>query len=160
MVMRIFRDSVTPSAIPLDSTAGVLAYANGAFKWSAGEISRFTDAGRVVARIDVNGDVPHEASILDVEKFDATPQIARDWIRARNNFRPGTATIYTSRAALSELFDATEGLRYWLLIADWTGKPHQVKMPLPPGVKIAGVQFANLAQWDVSAIYADSWHRQ
>jgi hypothetical protein len=46
---RTFRDSVTPSAIPLHGLAGVIGYANGAFKWTARDEARFTKAGLQVA---------------------------------------------------------------------------------------------------------------
>ena len=159
MTMRIFRDSVTPARIPLHGTDGVLAYVNGGFAWSPAETGRFTEAGKQVARIDVDGTAWRLASILDVEKFDATPETAAEWIRERNDFRPDTATVYVSRAGLDALFRACHGLDYWLLVADWTGAPHRLRMPLPPGVRMAGTQYASVPGYDVSAVYASGWHR-
>lgn len=157
MTLRIFRDSVTPQLIPLDGTDGVLAYANGHYTWPQSQITRFAQAGKQIARIDVIGNAPRQASILDVERFDATPQTARTWVPERNAFR-GDAVIYCSRANLDELFAALAGESYWLLVADWTGAPHELGMPLPPGVKMLGTQYANTPAYDVSAIYADGWH--
>lgn len=157
MTLRTFRDSVSPQLIPLEGTNGVLVYVNGAFASPASQVQRFAVAGKQIARIDVIGNEPTKASILDVERFDATPGMARSWIPQRNAFR-GDAVIYCGRSNLDELFAAVTGESYWLLVADWTGVPHQVKMPLPAGVKYLGTQYANTAAYDVSAIYADEWH--
>lgn len=157
MTFRIFRDSVVPSRIPMSSD-GVLAYANGDYAWDTAAISEFVQAGKQVVRIDVTGAIPHQASILDVERYDATPQIARSWIPQRNAYRQD-ATVYCGRASLEELFAATAGEPYWLLVADWTGSPHQLGVTLPKGVRMAGTQYASLPSlFDTSAIYAEGWH--
>jgi hypothetical protein len=158
MNMRLFRDSTNPGAISASTTDGVLAYANGDYAWDLAEVERFIVAGKQVVHIDVNGTAPHRASVLDVERYDATPQTARDWIRQRNIYRRD-ATVYCGKDNLAELFAATAGLDYWLLVADWTGSPHNLAMPLPDLVMMAGTQFVSLPSlFDSSAIYADGWH--
>jgi hypothetical protein len=157
MTFRIFRDSTTPDRIPL-SCDGVLAYANGDYAWDAPAVDEFLKAGKQVIRIDVNGSVPHRASILDVERYDATPQTARGWIPERNAYRQD-ATVYCGRDGLEELFSILVPEPYWLIVADWTGSPHQLGIPLPKGVRMAGTQYASLPSlFDTSAIYADGWH--
>lgn len=158
MTIRIFRDSVNPGLIQLDGTDGVLPYINGDYAWSLDEQQRFVIARKQLVRIDVIGNAPYKASILDVERGDATPQIAQNWIQQRNAFR-SDATVYCDHANLDELFSATTGLHYWLLVADWTAVPHELDIPLPRGIRMAGTQFATVPnQFDVSAIYADGWH--
>lgn len=157
MTTRIFRDSILPKAIPTDHTDGVLAYVNGLFAWSNAEVGRFIGAGKQVIRIDVIGNAPKKASILDVERFDATPQIARTWIQQRNSYRRD-ATIYCSRDNLSDLFQEVGDEPFWLLAADWTGAPHRLTVPLPPNAHLAGVQYSSTPMYDVSSIIADGWH--
>lgn len=157
-MMRIFRDSIHPQLIPVKGTEGVLGYINGAMsQWPSSQFARFQRAGVQVARIDVIGDAWQAAAVLDVERFDATPEVAAGWIPRRNQFR-GDATIYTSRMSLDQLFRVCAGLRFWLIVADWTGAPHQLDLPLPEGVRVAGVQYASGKQWDATAVYADDWH--
>lgn len=158
MTMRIFHDSAQPNKIPLGIGDGVLAYINGDYAWPAGAQVDFIGARKQLVRIDVIGNVPLRASILDVERGDATPQAAKTWIPQRNAYR-SDATVYIERANLDELFAVTGNEPYWLIVADWTGSPHELDIPLPRGVRIAGTQFASVPnQFDVSAIYADGWH--
>lgn len=157
MTIRIFRDSINPGSIPLGNGDGVMAYANGKYAWPPAAAQQFIRWGKQVVHIDVDGSAPHAASILDVERYDATPAIAADWIQQRNMYRQD-ATIYIERAALDALFAVTDGLPYWLIVADWTGSPHEITMPLPKGVRMAGTQFASLGIFDSTAIYADGWH--
>jgi hypothetical protein len=157
---RIFRDSVTPSAIPLEGISGVLGYANGRYRWMPRDIGRFIQAGLQRAMIDVSGTVWQAAAILDVERYDATPETARTWIPQRNTFR-GDATVYCGKDSCEALFAATSHLPgpYWLIVADWTGKPHIPVLTLPPNVRLAGCQYLNTAEYDESVITDDRWHR-
>jgi hypothetical protein len=158
MSMRIFRDSIHPQLIPVAGTEGVLGYINGALsQWPSSQFARFGKARVQVARIDTIGDAWQAAAILDVERFDATPEVAADWIPRRNDFR-GDATVYIGRMSLGQLFACTGGLKYWIIVADWTGAPHQLDLPLPAGIRVAGVQYASGKQWDSTAMYADDWH--
>lgn len=159
MTLRIFRDSVIPARIPLAGTNGVMPYANGDFAWSASEEERFTAVGIQLAHIDVNGTAWRKAKILDVERYDATVDQAPDWIEQRDRFR-GDATIYIGKSKLDSLFAACMGCSYWIIVADWTGSPHEISAPWPDGVKFAGTQFSTLpGQFDVTAIYANDWQR-
>lgn len=156
--MRIFKDSTTPRAISLGGTDGVLAYENGDYAWSAEQILKFGLAGKEIVRIDVNGSAPTKASILDVERYDATPEIAKRWVPARNAYRHD-ATIYCERSNLDELFSIVTEDPFWLIIADWTGQPHIVDMPLPKNVHMAGTQFVSIPNcWDATCIAAEGWH--
>lgn len=153
---RIFRDAVTPHLIPMIGLDGVFAYANGHYAWPEAEAERFRKAGKQVAHIDVNGTGWRLARILDVERFDATPEDAAEWIPLRNKFRQD-ATIYHSRAGLPDLFAVTRGLKYSLIVADWTGRPHRVTDEMPEGVTNVGTQYVNTRNWDATVIYDDAW---
>lgn len=157
--MRIFRDSVNPARITPSHVDGVMPYVNGTYAWPEDEIQRFVLAGKQIVRIDIAGDAPHLASILDVERGDATPETAGAWIEQRNAYRED-ATVYISETNLLALFKATAGLSFWVLAADWTGSPHQLdNIALPRGVRMAGTQYASVPTlYDCSAIYDEGWH--
>ena len=159
--MRIFRDSVNPSAIPLGGINGVIGYANGRFRWSAEETHRFAAAGLQTAMVDVDGTAWAAACILDVERGDAGPAQAPGWIRNRNAFR-GDATIYCDLSTLPAVLAATSRLSesWWLWIAHYTGHPHIPHMTLPANVKVMGCQYASFEAYDESCIVADAWHRR
>lgn len=157
MTTRIFRDSVNPQLIPLAGTDGVLPYVNGDYAWTDLQIGRFVEARKQVVRIDVNGTAPRKASILDVERYDATPAMAKKWVPQRNAFRLD-ATLYCGLANLDELF-ATVTDPFWLIVADWDNNPAQLNIPLPAHVHMAGKQFSSITnQFDVTSVTADGWH--
>lgn len=156
MTTRIFCDSTKPGLVPVKGTDGILPYVNGDYAWSNEQIAPFVTAGKQVVRIDVLGNAPRKASILDVERYDATVQNAKTWVPERNAFRMD-ATVYCARNTLEELF-ATVLDPFWLILADPTGVPHTVDIPLPTHVHMAGTQFSWLTNYDVTCITADGWH--
>jgi hypothetical protein len=118
-------DSVIPSAIPGN---GLMAtYATGPYAASAAQV-----AGRSVMWIDVYG-TDYNASALDVEPSDATPQMAATWAYHRLSAYPNQiAHIYTNisewpavQAACATLPAWMRGHIHWW-IADPTGVPHLV----------------------------------
>lgn len=160
--MRIFRDSVTPSAIPLHGLDGAIGYANGRFVWDASDDARFRRAGLQVAHVDVNGTAPHLAAIVDCETGDVGPAQVPGWLRERNAFRPGDACTYCNLETLPAVLAATSRITFewWLWLAHFTGKPHIPHVSLPPNVKIMGCQFLSTETYDESCIVADDWHRR
>jgi len=118
-------DSVTPSSIPAHHV--VATYANGSYAASPSQV-----AGRHVVWIDTSGTDPN-ATALDVEPGDASPQQSANWAHARLSSHPNAlAIIYTMRsdwpavqAAIGTLpVHMRSQVRYW--IADPTGVPHVV----------------------------------
>jgi hypothetical protein len=118
-------DSVIPSAIPGN---GLMAtYATGPYAASAAQV-----AGRSVMWIDVYG-TDYNASALDVEPSDATPQMAASWAYHRlSEFPNAIAHIYTNisewpavQAACATLPARMQSHIHWW-IADPTGVPHLV----------------------------------
>jgi len=156
-VLQTFRDTVSPARMPITATySGVLAYANGRYAWPQAQIDRFVKAGKHLYRIDVLGNLPHGASILDVERGDATPQTASKWVPQRNAFE-GDAAVYTAKSNVPAVLEACKGERFWLIVADWTGQPHVPALQLPQHVRLAAVQYANGQLWDTTAVYSADW---
>lgn len=134
-------------------------YVNGIYEWPAAGWARFPGAAKV--RIDVNGRAPTLASVLDVERYDATVADAPRWLGLRSGFRPGTGTIYCNRSTLPALLAATEGFSFWLWLAAYTNQPAApLALGLPARVTLAACQYANLPQWDESAVYSGTWLAQ
>lgn len=155
--MRIMYDSVEPAAIPVGAQM-VAGYINGAAsQWPDNAWHRWPAAQLV--RIDVIGNAAKQASVLDVERGDATPADAPNWAKARNLFAAGTATIYTGRGnwdAVRQAFHSAGVAEPWWWIADWTGEPHDI-------AGAAAVQYADPGHgaeghYDLSAVYSDHWH--
>ena len=119
-------DSVIPSAIPAHSM--VATYATGPYAATPSQV-----AGRgPVLWIDVYG-TDYNASALDVEPSDATPDVAANWARRRLSLHPDAmAHIYTSLSEWPAVQAAVATLPSWMRsrirwwIADPTGVPHIV----------------------------------
>jgi hypothetical protein len=155
--LQIFRDTVSPQRMAIDDTyQGVIAYADGRYAWPTAQISRFTAAGKHLYRYDVTGDSPHLASVLDVERYDATPGQAAVWVPERNRI-DNDAACYTSLDNVPELLAAIGGEPCWLIVADWTGRPHVPGLTLPPNVRLAAVQYATTPSFDLIAVYSGAW---
>jgi hypothetical protein len=118
-------DSVLPGAFPPNNM--VATYATGPFAASPSQV-----AGRQVIWIDVLG-TDYEASALDVEPTDATPDAAANWAYHRLKLHPTElAHIYTSISEWPQVQAACAALPAWMRshirwwIADPTGVPHIV----------------------------------
>src|SRR5580693_611756 len=83
------RDSTTPlQSNPEGVTDRIAAYANGLFAADLAELAaHYGDKVRIYG-IDVLGDLPHVASIADVETLDMTADDLRTWIPERLNAGP------------------------------------------------------------------------
>jgi hypothetical protein len=118
-------DSVLPAALPpnnMDAT-----YATGPYAATLSQV-----AGRQVMWIDVSG-TDYEASALDVEPTDATPDQAAIWAYHRLSRHPTElAHIYTNISEWPQVQAACARLPAWMQshirwwIADPTGVPHVV----------------------------------
>jgi hypothetical protein len=63
-------DGISAESLPPKALA-VAGYVNGRYAWAPADWARFPAAAKV--RIDVTGAAPAEASVVDVERYDATP---------------------------------------------------------------------------------------
>lgn len=118
-------DSVLPTAIPANNM--VATYATGPYAASPSQV-----AGRQVMWIDVYG-TDYEASALDVEPSDATPDQAASWAYHRLSLHPhALAHIYTNISEWPQVQAACARLPAWMRshirwwIADPTGVAHIV----------------------------------
>jgi len=158
MTRRMF-DSTNPAGIP-DVVEMVAGYVNGSFNWAAkiGAFDKWPNAAHI--RIDVTGANPASASVLDVERGDAIPAHAAQWIkdRAALGFRP---VIYCDRSTMSQVMADTgaliHGKDYWFWIATLDGTKE-----LPDMTGVIAVQYANAKMTgfdaDESIVYDDTWH--
>lgn len=151
-----FRDSVKPAMIGTSSCDGVLAYANGDYAWPTSQVERFTEAGKRVHKIDVNGTGVQLADILDVERYDATPAMVPGWVDERWKTH-STAAVYCSRSIVPTIVEMLDGRPCYLIVADWTGVAHFPMLALPPRVEIAAVQYMSRHLWDDVAVYSRGW---
>ena len=157
--LAIFRDTVGPGQMKIDgSFEGVIAYGDGDFAWPAAQVDRYVSAGKHLYRYEVTGYKPHLGSILDVERYDATPAEAAVWVPQRNDIEPD-AGCYVSLDGVPELLDHIGDEPCWLVVADWTGTPHVPHLELPSNVKLAAVQYASLPNlgYDLLAVYSADW---
>jgi hypothetical protein len=147
-------DAVHPQNIPRDAEMIFPYIAPSEFAWSQAAIDAFPHAA--VARITVHGASPdwHHASIIDVERsaFDAAQ--ARGFVVARNDFRPGTATVYCSLSRVPEIQYTLKGHLFNLWVADWDYKTDP-PLNLP---NLVAKQFMHTPGYDKSVVYDPRWH--
>ena len=152
-----FIDTVSPQSIKIDdSFSGAVAYADGRWAWPLAEVDRFAAAGKHMYRISVTGANPKIASFIDCESGDATAAQAARYVRARNDIA-GDGGFYASRSTVAAVVAELGDEPAWLWCADWTGQPHIPQLELPPNVKLALVQYQNLPDRDLSAVYSRAW---
>jgi hypothetical protein len=159
-ILATMYDGITPGGLPADAAA-VAGYVNGKYAWRPAAWTRFPRAAKV--RIDVKGNAPTLASVIDVERYDATPADAPRFITVRDAFRPGTATVYCNRVTLPAVLAATAAgqLAFWLWLAEWsTTSAAPLALDLPARVTLAACQHAHLTAWDESAVYSSAWLAQ
>lgn len=156
--LQIFRDAIHPEAMAIDGTyQGVIAYANGLYAWPSSQVARYVTGGKHMYRYDVTGAIPHLASVLDVERYDATPDRAAQWVPERNRLH-GDAACYTSLDSVPALLEAIGGENCWLIVASWSGSPDIVpELKLPANVKLAAVQYDNTPGWDLLGVWSPGW---
>src|SRR5581483_10825841 len=75
MALITMYDSVTAWQIPPDAPA-VAGYVDGMYCWSAQDWARFPNA----LKVTIATSAAHDAMVLDVERWDATPDEAPGWI--------------------------------------------------------------------------------
>lgn len=132
-------DSITAADIPADA-AGVAGYVEGSWKWTAADWARFPRARKVTIAVWAA-----DAYALDVEKGDATPEMAPDWIRRQQARGLAVPSIYCNDSTWPAVQAACAGLSYDLWIAEYgrPGTPSYGRPHLAPGS--AATQYADPA---------------
>jgi hypothetical protein len=140
-------DSTTVNDIP-KSALMVAGYVNGIWPTFNALVKAFPHAHHV--SIDVNGSA--FADVLDVEKGDATPAQAPDWV-VRQRARGTQPIVYMDRStwpAVIAAFKSAKIAEPFFWVADFTGVAH-----LLPGA--VGVQYADgTSQYPGIAPHCDS----
>ena len=164
--MRTMGDATTLANIP-PSVQIVGCYRNGLYAADPNHLNTLFPLNRYVhVWIDVDGSHPESAQVLDVERFDATPEQAPGWVIARRKVvHTSLPTVYCDRDTLPHVLAecAAEGLiaaehyQLWIATLDlsesWNGK----LLSQVPGV--VAVQVETVAgAWDRSVVYNDHWH--
>lgn len=150
------------TSLMYDSAAGIFPpgahavalYANGLYHYQGPE---FPEATRVLW-IDVLGNAPEHASILDIETSDATPGMVPGWCRARLAAVPNSelrlyCNLSTWPAVIGQVRKlkpaARSRVRYW--IASPTGFEHMV-----PGASATQWSWGPDGGWDTSTT-GENW---
>lgn len=170
---RIAWDSVNPDAIKslLAITPKsewpelIIGYPD--FGWADEDFAYFEKLGFNCARISQRdpGD-PRHCSIGDLEPGAMTKLGLRQFIVARDGFRPGTGTGYASIDNFGNVGQALTGLTYWAWVAWWPNYPTPAEIDdihhlLPAGARLAAVQYFNdkAADVDFSVVTDPDWHK-
>ena len=140
----------------------IAGYVNGRYAWSQAEWDLFphADKVRIATRADVN-----DGDVLDVERYDASPDQTAGWIAMRHAAGLYRPTIYCSRSVIPAVRAGTGsyilGRDYDIWVADYTGQPHQVAAPGQPPAMCAATQYESTAGWDATMVYDTAWpHRR
>src|SRR5690348_9128002 len=146
-------DSVNPAGIP--TTAEMVAgYVDGPNSvWPASAWARFPTA--ILRRISVWG--PHNAGdVLDVERFDATPDQVVAWVQARRAAGVVMPWVYCDRSTrplVERLMSAagilSDQVALWIATLDGT-------QTVPAGpYPVAAVQYVDTGAYDLSIVSAE-----
>lgn len=144
-------DSTQPHLIPKDAQY-IAVYGNGEYVADTRAVHEQFPGARILS-IDVNGSAPKTCSVLDIERFDATPEQLPAWVTERLDGDPGwycrpyvnASNWERARAAASELPAKLQAqIRWW--VADWTNAAH-----IPAGA--AACQWRSTNNFDISDCY-------
>jgi hypothetical protein len=144
------------------AAAKVAGYVNGTYAWSQAEWSLFPHADHVTISVTASANA---GDVLDVERYDATPDQAAGWIAMRKQaglFRP---TIYCNLSTVPAVRQGTGsyrlGVDYDIWVADWDGTTFSPPVPGLPDANYAAKQYQSTAGWDATVVYDLEWpHRQ
>lgn len=162
--MRIMYDGVNSLArgiatdFPHAAMIGV--YVDGDYAWSGDERALFPDAVQVEISTNAANKI---GDVLDVERFDADPAQAHDWILARKAAGYDRPSIYCSYALVPQVRLETRelalGVDYDIWVARWDNTQNPPPMPGPTAT-YAAKQYQATTGYDLSVVYDDGWpHR-
>lgn len=167
MTDRKMGDSSHIDSIPLDVNIAAL-YFNGDYAVSQAVAAQRFPAGKyVTVWIDVFGNAPQHAQVLDVEKGAASTAAAPAWIRARRAaVHSSLPTIYCNRSTMPALIRTcaiggltpAEDYQLWIATLDGTEKIAGVALRSITGVVACQYQGGQKAAFDLSNVYDPKWH--
>lgn len=139
-------DAVTAANIP-ESAQVVAGYMDGDYAWSREDWDRFPHATKVL--ITVTGSLT--GNVADVENGDMSPSEAVRWIEAKQRKGMPGCTVYCSRSNLDAVWAACRGHAYYVWVAEWTGRPHEIRYTI-------ATQYKNVDNlYDLSMVYSQEW---
>lgn len=150
---------------PIDIAA---VYGTGLYTAKAGDVAaRFPPAHYVTVWIDALGTAPQSCQVLDVERYDASPQAAPGWIKRRAALvHTSLPTVYCDRSTLPAVesecakagLHAGQHYQLWIATLDGTETYQGRHLSAVPGVVACQVEGGPSAKWDRSIVYNDRWH--
>jgi hypothetical protein len=147
-------DSVGVEHIPHDASM-VAGYVNGYWPTYAELLVKFPFAHHVSIAV-TSGVV---ADVLDVERGDATPADASNWIREMRNLRR-KPIIYTSRSnvpVVQEVCNDAHVAEPFFWVADWTNTPHLVPGSIATQWADGTPQYPGLALYTDTSLVSPNW---
>lgn len=166
--MRLVIDSDKFDSISEYEWPHKIGYVNGRDSaWTPAQIKACQAKGQLLALVDVLGNAPHQAAVIDFERGDVQdPHALLKWVIVRNEFR-NDAVVYCNRSTLPAVINALRGVswRLWLAAPTHNSEP-PMKPPadikLPSNAKLLGIQYAlephSGGHYDMSIFYDDAWH--
>jgi len=166
--MRLVIDSDKFESISEYNWPHKIGYVNGRESaWTPAQIKAAQAKGELLALVDVLGNAPHQAAILDFERGDVQdPAALLKWMLVRNEFR-NDGVVYCNRSSLPAVINALRGIRWRLWLADPSADNQPPMTPprdivLPANAELLGIQYAlaphSGGHYDMSIFYDDSWH--
>lgn len=163
---RLMYDSTEPAQIP--KTADMVFHPiNGSFTWPKDILAQWGEHQQVGYDALGRTDSWFKASFVDWEPgMVQDPGFLLMFVRKRNQYRPGTAGVYTTRSQLQQVTRILKGEIWHLGLADPTGTEHAAIPDTMSG------PFTNLVftqyRWppkgtttqfyDISLVSDDKWH--
>jgi hypothetical protein len=154
---RTLFDSVNPDAIPADATLA-LGYVDGNYPTvKDGALARRLPHATIVTCAT---NPAHDADVLDVERGDATPMQAPDWIvRQRRRGSWVHPTIYCDFSTWPQVEAAVSHLpRPAYIIADYDNQPTIPASWVERGCVAKQYRSDTQADLDYTVVIDDSWH--
>lgn len=165
---RLVLDSTSAKALAATSWPHLIGYFNGKISaWGPGDIARARATGHLLALVDVAGNSPQNASVLDFERGDVqSPAVVAAWVQARNQMR-GDATVYVQPTNIAHALSLLRGQKCNLWVVDLSpggevpfAVPHYDGMPV--NTRVIARQFVlsphSGGDYDLSIFYADDFH--
>jgi hypothetical protein len=166
-VTRKMYDAAVPGNIPA-SAPMIAVYFNGAWPATPAELAdRFDPRKTVTVWIDVIGDAPLHAQVLDVERMDAPAARAPGWIKERAAaVHTSLPTVYCNRSTLPSVtavcrnagLAAGKHYQLWISCLDGQEAADRAQLASVAGVVAAQYQGGPTAPYDISDVYDDRWH--
>jgi hypothetical protein len=152
-------DGVDLTKVPTTGATMIAFYLNGTYAVPSIDFVTLRFPGWSQVPIDVKGDRPDYARVLDVERGDATPQHVNGWItlwQARNPafHGGGRPVIYTDRSNIKAVFKGAGryvlGRDYYLWVSTLDGT-------LYTGLGVVASQRRDYGDYDESVVYSPQW---